>query len=78
MSYTVSHEEARSVIQFLWAKPATIACCDDCMRLFARRELDVCHYVIIHYESDTPYSTRQAQVVAVISLGTFAPSTLLF
>jgi len=70
--------EAHSVIQFLWAKPATITCCDDCVRLFARRYLDICHCVIIQYESDPTQHTHQAQVVAVISLGTSAPPTLLF
>jgi len=38
MLYTWSHEEARGVIQFLWAKPATITCCDDCIRLFAKKK----------------------------------------
>ena len=61
MSYTRSHEEADGVLQFLWAKPSTITC-DDCMRLFARRGLEICH-AIIQYESDAPHSTYQAQVL---------------
>jgi len=78
MLYAWSYEEAYSVIQFLWAKPGTITCCDDCMRLFAIKDLDICYCVIIQYESDTPHSTHQAQVVAVVLLGTSAPSTLFF
>jgi len=50
MLYTWFHEEAHSVIQFLWEKLATITCCDDCMKLFARKDLDICYCVIIQYE----------------------------